>query len=137
MRRPKSTATVQVNLRLDSDLVHRLEGAAKGRATTFSQEIRERLIASFTEVSLADILTNFKRRARDTIEHSARKEDIEAAWRCLQEVDAKSAQFYVDIEGKLFPYLQDPKVRELLRGAPALPAETASKPSQQRKGRRP
>jgi hypothetical protein len=139
MRRPKSAATIQVNLRFDADLMRRLETAAKGRATTFSQEIRERLINSFIEVSLADSLTNFKRRARDIVEHSARKEDIETAWQCLQELDAACAGFYTAVENQFSPYVRDPRVRELLRGAPALPAETASEPksSQQRKGRQP
>src|SRR5262249_42633293 len=121
-RKPsKPDAVVQVNLRIDERLRRQLEAAAKEHHVTFSQEVRLRLTAA--EPSLASLLTDFKRRTRDTIEAGARKEDIETAWRCLQKVDAESAKFYTAIEVLLFDYVNDPKVRDLLRGAPALPEE--------------
>jgi hypothetical protein len=127
MRRPKSTAIIQVNLRFDADLVARLETAAKDRATTLAQETRERLIASFAERSLFDLVDDFKRRARHAVEHSARKEDIEKAWNCLRTLDSLSNKFYADAEQTLSVYVHSPEVRTLLRGP-------EHKPSQQERG---
>ena len=69
---------------------------------------------------------------RDTIEHEARKyveaaKNIEADWRNLQALDATFAHFYGDVETKLDSYVRNPKIRELLRGAPTLPNETKAK----------
>ena len=118
MRRPKSPAIIQVNLRLDADLVRQLETAAKARVTTLSQEVRERLIASFVEPSLSDSLTNFKHGLRDAIEHSSK--DIEKDYGCLREVDAVCAHFYAAVENKLSLQVRYPRVRQVLRGTPAL-----------------
>jgi len=116
MLRRKLGTTVQVNLRITEKLRRELEAAAKEHGVTFSLEVRSRLIGSLTQ-SLASYLADFARRAREIIEHSTRKKDIEATWRRLRALDAKSARFYADVEEELLPYLQDPKVRELLRGA--------------------
>jgi len=116
MLRRKLGTTVQVNLRITEKLRRELEAAAKQHGVTFSLEVRSRLIGSLNQ-SLASYLADFARRAREIIEHSTRKEDIEATWRRLRALDAKSARFYADVEEELLPYLQDPKVRELLRGA--------------------
>lgn len=129
-RKPsKPDAVVQVNLRIDEQLRRQLEAAAKERHITFSQEVRLRLTGA--EPSLADFRADWVRRLRDVIEASAPKQDIEAAWRCLQLVDAESAKFYTNVERLLFPYVHDSKVRDLLRGAPTL---SEHKPSQQERG---
>jgi hypothetical protein len=129
-RKPsKLDAVVQVNLRIDERLRRQLEAAAKERHITFSQEVRLRLTEA--EPSLADALTNFKRRARDVIEHSVHissPKEIENAWGRLQKVDAACAGFYTAVENELSLYVRDPAVRQLLRGAPAL------LPSEQERG---
>ena len=135
MRRRKPTQTTQVNVRLDTELVRQLEMRAKERRTTLSEEIRERIIGSLDpkpEPSLWGFLDAFGHRVRDIIEHIARKnietaKDIETGWGHLQAIDAKSRIFYTDIEQELFSYVQNPKVRELLRGAVTLPDEIKSK----------
>lgn len=131
-RKPsKPNAVVQVNLRIDEQLRLEIEAAAREHHVTFIQEVRLRLTKA--NQSLASYVADFVRRVRDTVEHSARKEDIETTWGNLRALDAKFAHLYTDVEQVLGPYLQDPKVRELIRGAPALPNET--KPTQQRKGK--
>jgi hypothetical protein len=131
-RKPsKLNAIVQVNLRIDEQLRRQLEADAKEHHVTFIQEVRLRLTKG--NQSLASYVADFTRRVRDTVEHSARKEDIETTWGNLRALDAKFAHLYTDVEQVLTPYLRDPKVRELIRGAPILPDET--KPTQQRKGK--
>jgi hypothetical protein len=143
MRRRKPTSTTQINVRLDTELVHQLETRAKADGTTFSGLIRTLLIdgLDFTEPSLADVkpepsLAEFRaywlRRVRDTIEGEARKtpeaaNKIEDDWRFLQRFDAKFTVFYSDVETELDPYVKIPKIRELLTGAPALPSDTKVK----------
>lgn len=121
-RKPsKPTEAVQVNLRINEQLRRQLEAAANEHRVTFSQEVRARLVDSFgtkARPSLASSLADFGRGVRDIVEHSARKEDIEPAWRLLRAIEAMSAVFYTGVEEKLLPYVQNPKVRELLRGAP-------------------
>ena len=135
MRRRRPTQTIQVNVRLDSELVRQLETHAKESRTTLSEEIRARIIDSLDpkpEPSLWGFLDAFGHRVRDIIEHGARKDieaakDIETAWGHLQAIDAKSRIFYTDIERELFSYVQNPKIRELLRGAVTLPDEIKSR----------
>jgi hypothetical protein len=134
MRRPKSTATIQLNFRLDAELVRALETHAKASRVTVSQEVRRRLVGSFDAgPSLADFRADWVRRVRDTLEHGVDKKDIEKAWRCVRDLETESAKFYAAAEELLMLYVSDPRIRELLRGAPALPNETTSKhkPSQQ------
>jgi hypothetical protein len=135
MRRRKPTTTVQVNFRLDEQLVRQLEAAAKERRVTFSEECRTRL--SKTDPSLADFRADWVRRVRDTLEHGVDKKDIEKAWRCVRDLETESARFYAAAEELLTSYVSDPRIRELLRGAPTLPNETTSKhkPSQQERGK--
>jgi hypothetical protein len=90
MRRRKPTQTTQINVRLDTELVHRLETRAKENRTTFSGELRALLIDGLDvepEPSLADVkpepsLTEFRaywlRRVRDTIEGFAHTDNEEA-----------------------------------------------------------
>jgi hypothetical protein len=121
-------------MRFDADLVRRLETAAKGHATTLSQEVRERLIASFAETSLADFHADWLRRLRDAVEACVPKEKIEEAWGLLRDIEVVFAGTYTASETKLslLRLLRYPRVRELLRGAPTLPEH---KPSQQERGR--
>jgi hypothetical protein len=131
MRRRKPTQTAQVNVRLDIGLLHLLETRARENRTTFSEQIRTMLVDGLDpkpEPSLADFRADWLRRLRDTIEHGARKDieaakNIESAWRVLQRLDANFAKFYTEVENELSSYLPDPRVRELLRGAPTLPAK--------------
>lgn len=129
MRRRKPTQTVPINVRLDTELVRRLERRAKESRATLSEKIRELLEDGLEdELSLTDFRADWLRRLRDTLEHAALERaargDVEAAknietvWKCLQLLEAEFAQFCTKAEDKLFPYLQDPRVRELLRGAP-------------------
>ena len=129
MRRRKAT-TMQINVRLDVGIVHELEARAKANRVSFSEEARQRLINSLNPPSLAGALEDFKRRARDIVEHNAPKEKIEDAWRSLQALDAACAVFYTAAENELSAYVRDPSVRQMLRGSPApvLPDETKSKP---------
>jgi hypothetical protein len=132
MRRRKS-ATIQINVRLDESLVRDLETLAKANRTSISGEIRQRLIDSLDikpEPSLADFRASWLRRLRDAVETLARKEggNIEEVGGVLNSVDAEFSQFYGGVETKMSPYVRAPTVREVLRGAPALPNETASKP---------
>ena len=132
MRRRKP-ATIQINVRLDGAVVDRLAARAKANRVTFSEESRQRLIDSLDPPGLSSVLANLVRNARDLLERGARRGDIEieSAWRSLQALEAKCAKFYADAETELLPYVSDPKIRELLRGAPALPDETKSKTAQQ------
>jgi hypothetical protein len=115
-RKPsKPDAVVQVNLRIDEQLRRQLEAAAKERHVTFSQEVRLRLTKA--NQSLAGYMADFERNTRDVIEHNARNsKDIETTWRRLADLRTKIALFQTDVEQVLLPYLQDPKVRELVRG---------------------
>ena len=116
MRRRKPTTSVQVRLKEEQRL--KLEAAAKEHGITFSQEIRTRLIGFETKanLSLADFLADFTRRVRATVEHSARKENIEVTWGRLRALDAECAKFYAGVEVALAQYLHEPKIRELIRG---------------------
>ena len=130
MRRRKAT-TMQVNARLETELVDRLGARAKENRVSLSEEIKTRLINSFKpEPSLADFRASWLRRLRDAVETLARKEggNIEEVGGVLNSVDAEFSQFYGGVETKMSPYVRAPTVREVLRGAPALPNETASKP---------
>ena len=115
-RKPsKPDAVVQVNLRIDEQLRRQLEAAAKERHVTFSQEVRLRLTKA--NQSLAGYMADFERNVRDVIEHNVRNsKDIEATWRRLADLRTKIAHFQTGVEEVLLPYLQDPKVRELVRG---------------------
>ena len=117
-RKPsKPDAIVQVNLRIDEQLRRQLEAAAKERHVTFSQEVRLRLTKA--NQSLAGYMADFERNVRDVIEHNVRNsKDIEATWRRLADLRTKIAHFQTGVEEVLLPYLQDPKVRELVRGTP-------------------
>jgi len=117
-RKPsKPDAVVQVNLRIDEQLRRQLEAAAKEHRLTFSQEVRLRLTT--INQSLAGFMADFERNTRDAVEHIARSsKDIETTWGRLAELRTKIAHFQTDVEKALLPYLQDPKVRELVRGAP-------------------
>jgi len=129
MRRRKP-ATIQINVRLDAELVRDLEMRAKANRTNLSAEIRTRVIDSLKAESLADFRAAWLRRLRDAVETLARKEggNIEEVGGVLNSVDAEFSQFYGGVETKMSPYVRAPTVREVLRGAPALPNETASKP---------
>ena len=115
-RKPsKPDAVVQVNLRIDEQLRRQLEAAAKERHVAFSQEVRLRLTKA--NQSLAGYMADFERNVRDVIEHNVRNsKDIEATWRRLADLRTKIAHFQTGVEEVLLPYLQDPKVRELVRG---------------------
>ena len=115
-RKPsKPDAIVQVNLRIDEQLRRQLEAAAKERHVAFSQEVRLRLTKA--NQSLAGYMADFERNVRDVIEHNVRNsKDIEATWRRLADLRTKIAHFQTGVEEVLLPYLQDPKVRELVRG---------------------
>jgi hypothetical protein len=131
MRRRKS-ATIQINVRLDESLVRDLETLAKANRTTISGEIRQRLIDSLDikpEPSLADFRGSWLRRLRDAVETLARKEggNIEEVGGVLNSVDAEFSQFYGRVETKMSPYVREPEVREVLRGASTLPNETKAK----------
>lgn len=129
MRRRKPTITMQINVRLDTELVRQLETRAKASRATLSEQIRTRLIDSLDpkpEPSLADFRASWLHRLRNAVEHAA-KENIESAWPVLQLLDAKFSHFCGDAETELQRYVRDPKVRELLRGAPTLPNETKAK----------
>ena len=117
-RKPsKPDAVVQVNLRIDEQLRRQLEAAAKERHVAFSQEVRLRLTKA--NQSLAGYMADFERNVRDVIEHNVRNsKDIEATWRRLADLRTKIAHFQTGVEEVLLPYLQDPKVRELVRGTP-------------------
>jgi|SRR6516165_4385559 antitoxin component of RelBE/YafQ-DinJ toxin-antitoxin module len=117
-RKPsKPDAIVQVNLRIDEQLRRQLEAAAKERHVAFSQEVRLRLTKA--NQSLAGYMADFERNVRDVIEHNVRNsKDIEATWRRLADLRTKIAHFQTGVEEVLLPYLQDPKVRELVRGTP-------------------
>src|SRR5215469_12380159 len=108
-RKPsKPDAVVQVNLRIDERLRRELEAAAKEHHVTFSQEVRLRLTQA--EPSLADSIADFKRRARDVIEHGVRNsnpKDIETAWGHRQQVDAACTKFYTAVEIELSRYVRD------------------------------
>src|SRR5262249_32126598 len=140
MRRRKSAAGgIQTNVRLDAEMLRELEACAKANGVTFSAEVRARLIASLaTEAKrgLAGDLDLFKRQNRDAVESVVREENknIEDAWRVLREVDALVAGFYAAVETKLSPFVRSPAVRELLRGAPALPGQTKASKVTQREG---
>ena len=91
--------------------------AAKERHVAFSQEVRLRLTKA--NQSLAGYMADFERNVRDVIEHNVRNsKDIEATWRRLADLRTKIAHFQTGVEEVLLPYLQDPKVRELVRGTP-------------------
>ena len=131
MRRRKP-ATIQINVRLDGAIVHELEMRAKANRISFSEEARQRIVNSLNpkpEPSLADFRASWLQRLRDAIEAWARKEggNIEEAWGVLQAIDAEFATFSGGVETKLSRYVSNPLVRQLLRGAPTLPGETASK----------
>ena len=116
-RKPrKPDEDVQVNLKFGERLRRRVAAAAEANHVAFSREVELRLEASFTQ-SLADFIADFTRRARATIEAGARKEDIETTWSNLRALDATLAHTYTGVEKALAPYLPDPKVRELIRGA--------------------
>ena len=120
-RKPsKPDAVVQVNLRIDEQLRRQLEADAKAHRVTFSQEVRLRLTKA--NQSLTHSLADFERDVRDVVELSARNsKDIEATWRRLADLRTKIAHFQTGVEEVLLPYLQDPKIRELVRGAPQEP----------------
>jgi hypothetical protein len=132
MRRRKSAAGIQTNVRLDAEMLRELEACAKASGVTFSAEVRARLVDSLDpkpEPGLAADLERFKRETRDDVETVVREEggNIEDAWRVLRKVDSLVAQFYAAVETELSPYVRHSAVRQLLRGAPALPDETKSK----------
>jgi len=142
MRRRKAT-TMQVNVRLDTAVVDRLEECARAHRVSFSEEARQRLISSLNpqpdELSLADYRAIWLRRLRDTIEAILREaieagaspETIEKALGVLQLEEAEFSKFYGGVETRLSPYVRYPAVRRLLRGSPMpiLPDETAPKGS--------
>jgi hypothetical protein len=134
MRRRKPSKpheAVQVNLRLNEGLRLQLERAAEEHHVTFSQEVRARLVDSFdpAEQSLAGFLTRFKRDLRDRIESNPRNaHDIERHWRHVNNVDASIARLYTAVEEALLEDLRDdPKIRELVRGAPSGTKSTQKK----------
>jgi|SRR6516165_11245945 len=132
MRRRKAT-TMQVNARLETELVDRLGARAKENRVSLSEEIKTRLINSFKpEPSLADFRGDWMSRLRNTLEHIARQEgiDIEAVWRVVQVLEVKWGGLYTDVENELSPHVRYPQIRELLRGAPTLPHETKTKAAQ-------
>jgi hypothetical protein len=121
MRRRKPSkldAIVQVNLRVDEQLRRQLETDAKAHGVTFAQEVRLRLNGA--SPSLTSYLADFERNTVDAIEHIARnsKGDPKATWRRVADLRTRIAHFQTDIEEVLLPDLQDPKVRELVRGTP-------------------
>ena len=135
MRRRKP-ATIQINVRLDAELVRDLEMRAKANRTNLSAEIRTRVIDSLKAESLADFRAAWLRRLRDAIETIARQEggNIEEVWGVLSGVDAGFSMFYGDTETKLSKYVRYTNVRALLRGTPAvlaLPDETQAKSTRQ------
>jgi hypothetical protein len=133
MRRRRPIQTAQTNIRLDTALIAELEARARANRTNFSEEIRARLIDSLeakAKPGLARDLDGFKRQMRDAAETFAREEDmnIEDVWDVLRKVDSLTAQFYAAIETELSSFVRSAAVRELLRGAPTSPNETAPKP---------
>jgi hypothetical protein len=129
MARRKQNETLPVNLRLDAQLRHQLETAAKAHGITFSAEIRLRLTKA--NQSLNSYLADWERAVCDTIERDAHgSTDIEATWRRLAELRTKLAHLQTGVEEVLLPNLANPKVRELVRGIPASPNKTKRKPSQ-------
>ena len=126
MRRHK-VQTQQINVRLDRAIIDQLEARAKTARHSFAEETRQRIIMSFVarpELSLAEFRESWTRRVRETIVDEVRKDNaaavnIEADLRNLQALDAAWAHFYGDMEIKLQSYVKYPKIRELLRGAPA------------------
>jgi hypothetical protein len=126
MRRRKPTVTMQINVRLDTELVRQLETRAKANRVTVSEEIRTKLIKP--ESSLSDFRAEWLRKVRDALEHDADPKDIEAVWQCLRDLEVKFAGFYTAAENDLSPYVRSARVRELLRGVPvALPDESKAK----------
>ena len=116
MRRRKAT-TMQVNARLETELVDRLAMRAKENRASLSEEIKTRLINSFEpEPGAADFRGSWVSQLRDTLEADVPKEKIEEVWDCLREIDAEFAKFYGFLENKLSTYVRYPRVRELLRG---------------------
>jgi hypothetical protein len=115
MRRRKAT-TMQVNARLETELVDRLAMRAKENRASLSEEIKTRLINSFEPApSLADYFAIWETSIRDAVERGASKENIEQALRDLADVGAILRGTYTNIENKMLPYMPDPKVRELVR----------------------
>jgi hypothetical protein len=136
MRRRKLTQTTQINVRLPTALVAQLEALAKENHTTFTEQIRTRLVDSLVpkrDPALANEHRDWLRLVRDTIEGWARGDNEEAKkiedhWRFLQRLDAKFTVFYGQVETELDPYVKIPKIRELLTGAPTLlPDETKAR----------
>jgi hypothetical protein len=135
MRRRKLTETTQINTRLSTELVRQLETLAKEDRTTFSEQIRARLVDSLVpkrDQSLHEFRASWLRQVRDTIEGEVRKDPEQAKksedhWRFLSHLDAMFTIFCGEIEKELDWYVRIPKIRELLRGAPTLSDETASK----------
>jgi hypothetical protein len=107
---------MQVNARLETELVDRLAMHAKESRTSLSSEIRTRLINSFNaKAGLASYLADWETSIRDAVERGARKEDIEQALRALAELGAILRGTYTNVERLMLPYMPDPKVRELVR----------------------
>jgi len=95
---------MQVNVRLELQLVRQLEARARANCVSFSAEMRQRLINSLNtdgNQSLADFLADFRRRLRDIIERDPRKgDDIERIWRRLNAQDAKVARLGMYMGGE-------------------------------------
>jgi hypothetical protein len=130
MRRRRPIQTAQTNIRLDTALIAQLEAAARTSRTNFSEEVRARLVDSFNpkpERGFAAVGAAWLHLLRSAVEAVAGPEKIEEAWAVLRAIDAEFAKFYGFAEDRLSPYVRDSRVRELLRGAPALPDEIKAK----------
>jgi hypothetical protein len=126
---------VQVNVRLETAMVARLEARAKANRTSLGEQIRPMLVAGLDpkpEQSLADFRASWLNRLRNALEAVARKGggNIEELWSIVRDLDAGFSELYGNAETKLSRHVGEPEIRELLRGPalPALPDEPASKP---------
>jgi hypothetical protein len=130
MRRRRPIQTAQTNIRLDTALIAQLEIRAKANRTNFSEEVRGMLIDGLNpkpEPGLGDFRDAWLRGLRRDVEAVVPPEKIEEAWAILRAIESEFAKFYGYVEDKLSPYVRDSRVRELLRGVPALPNETKPK----------
>ena len=91
-RKPsKVNAVAQVNLRIDERLRRRLEAAAREHYTTFSQEVRLRLISSFEQKSVDDL--------RQRISHLEERVELERVRRLEEQVEMRSINHVRSVNG--------------------------------------
>jgi hypothetical protein len=128
---PRHRPTQQINVRLESAMVARLEARAKANRTSLSEEIRPMLAAGLDPEppqSLSEFRGWFDR-LRNALETIARKGggNIEELWTIVRDLEVEFSQLYTSAETKLSKYVGEPEIRELLRGAPDVPDEIKAK----------